>query len=107
MRRTVLMLALAAVSAAAAALPSTAESVGEKSWPKGEGPEAQDSNGKRIGEFAYAVLADPKDFSLIRLDSDVEASPEMCYFGGPSGMYDGLTPDPVVLQYFGEGIGVG
>lgn len=82
---------------------------GESSWEKGKGPVARDSEGKRIGEFAYAVLAAPKDFALIRLDRDVEASPEMCHFGGPTGIYDGVTeePEPVVLQYFGMGLGIG
>ncbi len=81
--------------------------VGEKVWPKGAGPEAKDAAGKRIGEFAYAVLQDPKDFSLIRLDPGVQASPEMCNFGGPSGINDDMTPDPVTLEYFGNGIGAG
>ena len=81
--------------------------VGEKVWPKGGGPEAKDENGKRIGEFAYAVLQDPKDFSLIRLDPGVQASPEMCNFGGPTGINDDMTGDPVTLEYFGNGVGAG
>ena len=80
---------------------------GEKVWPAGQGPEAQDADGKRIGEFAYAVLQDPKDFSLIRLDQGVEASPEMCYFGGPTGLFESDTADPVVLEYYGNGVAVG
>ena len=80
---------------------------GEKMWPKGQGPVAKDPAGKRFGEFAYAVLQDPKDFGLIRLDSGVEASPEMCDFGGPSGINDDISGDPTVLHYFGNGVGIG
>ena len=84
-----------------------ADNAGEKTWAKGAGPVAKDSTGKRIGEFAYAVLADPKDFALIRLDPGVEASPEMCNFGGPTGINDDIGDGPKVLQYFGNGIGIG
>jgi hypothetical protein len=84
-----------------------ADNAGEKLWPKGGGPEAKDSTGHRIGEFAYAVLQDPKDFSLIRLDPGVEASPEMCDFGGPTGINDDKNGDPKVMRYFGNGVGIG
>ena len=83
--------------------------VGEKSWTPGTGPVARDSGGKRIGEFAYAILQDPKDFSLIRLDPQVQASAGMCHFGGPTAVNDdrpGLT-QPVVLEWFGNGIVAG
>src|SRR4051812_47051786 len=36
--------------------------VGEQSWAAGTGPVATDADGNRIGEFAYAILQDPKDF---------------------------------------------
>jgi hypothetical protein len=81
-------------------------SAGEKLWPVGGGPQAR-TGGKRVGEFAYAVLEDPKDFALIRLDPGVEASPEMCHFGGPTGVFEGHSPDPTVLEYYGNGIGIG
>ena len=61
-----------------------ADNAGESVWEKGTGPGGQDSE-ERIGEFAYAVLAAPKDLALIRLDPGVEASPQMCHFGGPTG----------------------
>jgi hypothetical protein len=83
--------------------------VGEKSWAPGTGPAARDSGGNRIGEFAYAVLQDPKDFSLIRLDPQAQASAAMCHFGGPTGVNNdrpGLT-QPVVLEWFGNGIAAG
>ena len=84
-----------------------ADRAGEKTWRKGEGSVVKDGTGHRIGEFAYAVLQDPKDFALIRLDPGVESSPEMCDFGGPTGINDDMTGDPTVLQYFGNGVAIG
>jgi len=83
--------------------------VGEMAWAPGTGPIARDAGGNPIGEFAYAILQDPKDFSLIRLDPFVQASAGMCHFGGPTAVNDdrpGLT-EPVVLNWFGNGVGVG
>jgi hypothetical protein len=80
---------------------------GEQSWAPGSGPEARDANDQRIGEFAYAVLQDPKDFSLIRLDASVPASPQMCHFGGPTGINQDTPATPVVLNHFGQGLGLG
>jgi hypothetical protein len=80
---------------------------GEKSWAPGSGPTATDGDGNRIGEFAYAILQDPKDFSLIRLDPGVAASGQMCHFGGPTGTNSERPSWPVVLQHFGNGVGVG
>jgi hypothetical protein len=87
--------------------PVAGDNAGEKTWPKGQGPAAKDSTGKRIGEFAYAVLQEPKDFSLIRLDPGVDASPEMCNYGGPTGINEDISDGPKVLEYFGNGIGIG
>src|SRR5881396_189549 len=83
--------------------------VGEMAWAPGSGPVARDADGNPIGEFAYAILQDPKDFSLIRLDPLVEANPAMCHFGGPTAVNDdnpGRT-ELVVLNWFGNGILVG
>jgi hypothetical protein len=87
--------------------PINDENAGEKTWPKGAGPVAKDSTGHRFGEFAYAILQDPKDFALIRIDPGVQASPEMCNFGGPTGVNDDVSAGPKVLEYFGNGIGIG
>jgi hypothetical protein len=81
--------------------------VGEQSWAPGTGPVARDAQNQRIGEFAYAILQDPKDFALIRLDDAVAASPQMCHFGGPTGINSDQPSSPVVLNHFGNGIGVG
>jgi hypothetical protein len=70
---------------------------------------ATDSSGARIGEFAYAVLQDPKDFALVRLDPGAAANPEMCHFGGPTSTNDS-NPGPVPqtpLNHFGNGVAIG
>jgi hypothetical protein len=79
----------------------------ERIWSWGSGPVAEDSDGHRIGEFAYAVIKPPKDFALIRLDPRVKASPEMCHFGAPRGVSTTDTDTAIVLQYYGNGIGIG
>jgi hypothetical protein len=81
--------------------------VGEEVWAPGDGPEARDGTGARIGEFAYAILQDPKDFALIRLDAGVAASAQMCHFGGPTGVNSDLASGPVVIHHHGNGVGVG
>ena len=81
--------------------------VGEESWAPGEGPEARDSNDQRIGEFVYAILQDPKDFALILLDPGVAANPQMCHFGGPTGVNAETPTGLVVLNHYGNGIAIG
>jgi hypothetical protein len=81
--------------------------VGEESWAPGTGPVARDAAGNRIGEFSYAILQDPKDFALIRVDPGVNASAQMCHFGGPTGTNDEQPSSPVVLNHYGNGVGVG
>jgi hypothetical protein len=81
--------------------------VGEESWAPGTGPPARDGAGNRIGEFAYAILQDPKDFALIRLDGGVSASPQICHFGGPNGTNSDQPSGLVVLNHFGNGVAVG
>ncbi len=85
------------------------EGSAETSWDEGEGPPVLDGQGNLIGEFAYAVVDDPRDFALIRLADGVTASPEMCHFGGPTGVdttRSGLL-GPTLLQHYGQGSVVG
>ncbi len=81
--------------------------VGESSWDAGTGPEARDAAGARIGEFAYAILVDPKDFAVIRLDPGVAVDPQLCHFGGPTGINNDQTSGAVVLQHYGNGVAIG
>ncbi len=85
------------------------QDVGEQTWAPGTGPKARDSDGNEIGEFAYAVLDDPRDFALIRLDADdaARASAQMCHFGGPTGTNAATTPAPTLLHHYGNGLLVG
>jgi hypothetical protein len=87
----------------------------EQFWPVGRGPAARDADGQRIGEFAFGTLKShgtgvgityTKNFALVRLDPGVEASPEMCYFGGPRGLFTTDTTDTLVLHYYGSGDGI-
>ena len=80
---------------------------GEEVWQPGEGPEALDADGRRIGEFAYAVLDGVRDFSLVRLDPGVRANPQMCHFGGPTGVNNDLSSGPVIVQHYGQGVLLG
>ena len=74
-------------------------------WEEGKGPEARDGAEQRIGEFAYAVDNPTRDFALIRLDPGVVANPQMCHFGGPTGLSDpNFTGAPGAIQHFGQGM---
>ncbi|MFN2613585.1 MAG: trypsin-like peptidase domain-containing protein [Actinomycetota bacterium] len=85
-----------------ATVPLAGANLGERVWALGKGPVAKDAAGHRIGLFAYAVVSEPKDFALIRLDKNVPASAAMCFFGGPSGV--NATGSGVnVLHYYGNG----
>jgi hypothetical protein len=81
--------------------------VGETSWTPGTGPEARDATGARIGEFSYAILQDPKDFALIKVDPGVSVSAQVCHFGGPTGINADTPSTPVVLHHYGNGVGLG
>ena len=81
--------------------------VTEKTWAPGSGPVAKDGSDQRLGEFAYAVLGEPKDFALIRLDPGVNASPQVAFFGGPTAIITDPSNGPVTLEYYGNGVGVG
>ena len=88
--------------------PAVGGQAGEHTWAPGTGPVATDAAGNRIGTWVYAILQDPKDFSLIQLDPGVQSSPQMCHFGGPTGI-NSDTPgldSPTTLEIYGEGIGV-
>lgn len=81
----------------------------EEVWAAGEGGAVADGQGNRIGELAYAVLDGERDFALIRLAPGVEASPQMCHFGGPTGVNSDLASlvPPTLLQQYGQGVGIG
>lgn len=73
-------------------------------------PEAHSASGKLIGHFVYASMDYEqayRDFALVRLLPKIKASPKMCHFGGPVGMYRERSSDPVILHMYGNGLVVG
>lgn len=79
----------------------------ERSWPDGSGIFAYTADGQRVGEFVYAIrtreivspgLPPDADFSLVRLDRGIDADPEVCAFGGPTGIDDRIVTDPAPLE---------
>lgn len=80
---------------------------GEKSWAAGRGPIAKDAGDRRIGRFRYAILKEPKDFALIHLGKDIAATPQMCSYGGPTGINNDRSGTPTLLQFCGRGILLG
>jgi hypothetical protein len=82
-------------------------SPGEQVWAPGAGPEARDAQDAVIGRVVYAVRNDTKDFALIRLHDGVEANPQLCHFGGPTGINADVTSAFTELQYYGNGLLVG
>jgi hypothetical protein len=81
---------------------------GKQVWGAGSGREASDGAGKRIGETAYWGLKFGQlDFGLIRLDRNVQASPEMCEFGGPTRLYTGSDQTPATIDFFSDTSGPG
>ena len=77
----------------------------EAEWPLGKGPAIQ-AGGQTVGQGAYAILKGDRDFALIRLNRDVKASPQMCHFGGPTGLDTAHLPGPVLLEHYGNGVAV-
>jgi hypothetical protein len=79
-----------------------------KKWAVGKGPLAGDPvTGKEFGRFVYATQKSGEtDFALIRLNRGVKANPQMCHFGGPTGMAKDVATDAVLLQHYGNGIGM-
>jgi hypothetical protein len=80
---------------------------GTKVWPTGAGPRAYNSAGRPIGSFVYAVHTETPDassFGLVRLNKTVRANPQVCHFGGPTGINNTKSTTPTTVQYYGQGI---
>lgn len=80
---------------------------GRARWKWGAGPSVDGPMGEPIGRFVFAILDDEYDFALIRLYDGIEADPEMCVFGGPTGIESGERSEPFLLQYYGNGTAMG
>ena len=82
-----------------------------ETYGPGDGIEAQDSTGTRIGEFAYAAVQRTPgtgiDFALIRLDRGIKPNPEMTFFGGPTGINNEINHEAQIVNGYGHGMVVG
>lgn len=89
------------------------EADAEKAWPldrrgnpPASAPVARDSAGKQIGRFAYAIVqGELLDFALVRIDRGVAVDPQMCHFGGPTGLNSVIDEDLIELRHVGQGLG--
>ena len=79
-----------------------------RTWKVGKGPIAGDpTTGVEFGRFVYATAKNNEtDFALIRLRPGVKADPQMCHFGGPTGMATQVSLDAALLQHYGNGLGM-
>jgi hypothetical protein len=93
----------------------------EQSWPAGDGPTVT-AGGQEIGHAVYAVWnqsalnplpveGDPTlaqmDFALVRIDPSVASDPQVCHFGGPTGVNTDDASVATVVHYYGNGEGIG
>lgn len=81
---------------------------GERMWEAGTGIVGFDADGRRIGEFSYAIntrtetrpgLPPGADLALIRVDDAVEVDPSVCVFGGPHGLDDRIIDPPELVHH--------
>ena len=78
-----------------------------QTWKPGTGPVVKDADGKQVGRFAYATMqGDFKDFALVRLDNGVPVSPELCHFGGPTGLNTEVHNRDMLVEHYGHGSGL-
>lgn len=90
--------------------PPFAFDPGTTTWARGKGPAALDGrNGARIGEFAFRTSTDDGlGVSLIRLDRWITFDPQVCHYGGPTGITGEIATAPVPVVMVGpEGDVVG
>lgn len=76
-------------------------------WKPSKGPAASDGSGREIGNVVYAIEDDfsYRDFALIAIKPGVKVDPQMCHFGGPTGVNTDITSDTTLLHHFGYGAG--
>lgn len=79
----------------------------QRVWGPGRGPVVADATGRRIGTFAYAIVNGERDFGLVRLDAGVRPNPQLCQFGGPTGINRDRSSATTQLRYYGNGLAVG
>lgn len=93
-------------------LAAEGQEAGQQVWAPGDGPIVSTGDitgvttttGEAFGRLVYARLDGLRDFALIELDAGVVANPQMCYWGGPTGIDHDLRPGPVTVRQFGQGL---
>lgn len=71
-------------------------------WKRSTGPRAYGSDGRAIGAFSFVEIRGTRDFGLILLDSSIRPNPQVCHFGGPTGLNLQRSNDPAVVQFYGQ-----
>lgn len=78
-----------------------------QAWRNASGPVVTDQDGKRLGTFAYATMqGEFRDFALVRLDNGIVSHPQMCHFGGPTGINTTVSNADLVVHHYGQGTGL-
>lgn len=83
---------------------------GARSFDPGQGPEAHvsaaDFSKQLIGHVVYGIVTEERDFALIEILEHIPADPQVCHWGGPSGISradSNETANPVELLHYGQG----
>ncbi len=72
-------------------------------WTFGKGPIALDGrSGKRIGEWVFRFSASSGGLSMVRLYPGIQANPQICQYGGPTGLNTAVSEDPTTLVMVGD-----
>ena len=72
-----------------------------------DGAEVRDTDGRRIGQIAYAIQQEPYDFALIRLDTGIAFDNALPHWGVPTGINTATTASPTILHWVGHGVAIG
>jgi hypothetical protein len=67
------------------------------------------SAGEPIGHWVFKAMQgnpltrDELDFGLIKVNKNVKTSPQMCHFGGPTGINETTSAEAEYVHYYGNG----
>jgi hypothetical protein len=84
---------------------------GRTLWRGDTGPRVTDDQGLDVGRFAFADDRDTgdvaTDLAFIRLDRGLRGNPQMCAWGGPTGLLTSTPTTRTELHHNGGGQGTG
>lgn len=74
-------------------------------WPRAEAPSVLDREGNAMGIAVFAVRVPDSDldFGIFRFHRRIKPDPQMSQFGGPTGLFTGMTTEPELLNTYGQG----